>query len=58
MRPSSFWAMCLVGRRSVGGYVISPASQGRIAGEDVMKILGGENPQKLTKPKPAAALDS
>jgi PAS domain S-box-containing protein len=36
-----------VGRDSVGGYVISPASQGRVAGEDVMKILGGAKPRDM-----------
>jgi len=37
----------LVGQGSVGGYVISYASQGRVAGEDVMKILGGEKPRNI-----------
>jgi PAS domain S-box-containing protein len=37
----------LVGQGSVGGYVMSYAGQGRVAAEDVMKILGGEKPQNI-----------
>jgi PAS domain S-box-containing protein len=37
----------MVGQGSVGGNVISYAAQGRIAAEDVMKILGGAKPQDI-----------
>jgi PAS domain S-box-containing protein len=37
----------LVGQGSVGGNVISYAAQGRIAAEDVLKILGGVKPQDI-----------
>jgi PAS domain S-box-containing protein len=37
----------LVGQGSVGGDVGSFAAQGRLAGEDVMKILGGTKPQDM-----------
>ena len=37
----------LVGQGSVGGYVVSYASQGRIAGGDVLKILGGQKPRDI-----------
>jgi hypothetical protein len=37
----------LVGQGSVGGNVISYAAQGRIAAQDVMKILGGAKPQNI-----------
>jgi PAS domain S-box-containing protein len=37
----------LVGQGSVGGYVGSYAAQGRIAAEDVMKILGGAKPHDI-----------
>jgi len=37
----------LVGQGSVGGYVSSYATQGRLAAGDAMKILGGEKPQNI-----------
>jgi len=37
----------LVGQGSVGGYVNSYAAQGRIAAQDVLQILDGQNPQNI-----------
>ena len=37
----------LVGQGSVGGYVNSYASQGRIAAQDVLRILDGEKPHDI-----------
>ena len=37
----------LVGQGSVGGYVISYARQGRIAGQITMRILKGEKPRDI-----------
>jgi PAS domain S-box-containing protein len=45
--PVFVMADVLVGQGSVGGDVGSFAAQGRIAGEDVMKILGGAKPQDI-----------
>jgi PAS domain S-box-containing protein len=45
--PIFVLADVLVVRGAVGGYVSSYASQGRIAAEDVLKILGGEKPQSI-----------
>lgn len=45
--PVFVLADVLVGQGSVGGYVGSFATQGRLAGEDVMKILGGAKPQDI-----------
>ncbi len=45
--PVFVLADVLVGQGSVGGDVASFAAQGRIAGEDVMKILGGAKPQDI-----------
>jgi PAS domain S-box-containing protein len=44
-RVAVFLFACLL--LSVGGYVSSFASQGRVAGEDVMKILGGKKPRSI-----------
>jgi PAS domain S-box-containing protein len=45
--PVFVLADVLVGQGSVGGNVGSFAAQGRLAGEDVMKILGGAKPQDI-----------
>ncbi len=43
----TFLGDTLVGQGSVGGYVNSYAAQGRIAAEDVLRILGGEKPENI-----------
>jgi PAS domain S-box-containing protein len=45
--PVFVLADVLVGQGSVGGDVGSFAAQGRIAGEDVLKILGGAKPEDI-----------
>jgi PAS domain S-box-containing protein len=45
--PIFVLADVLVGQGSVGGYVSSYAAQGRIAAEDVMKVLRGEKPHDI-----------
>jgi PAS domain S-box-containing protein len=45
--PVFVLADVLVGQGSVGGYVGSFVAQGKIAGEDIMKILGGAKPQDI-----------
>jgi PAS domain S-box-containing protein len=45
--PVFTMADTLVGQGSVGGYVISYARQGRIAGETAMRILQGEKPRDI-----------
>ena len=45
--PVFVMADVLVGQGSVGGNVASFAAQGRIAGVDVIKILGGAKPQDI-----------
>ena len=41
------WLSTYLGRGIVGGFVVSVEEQGKIAGRDILEILGGKSPQDI-----------